>query len=93
MAEVSRIIRISKALYLGVPRKIAEMLCLRAGDRMAIITDGRTLAAAKIDMNEIVNRALLKQAVNRSTASASEAEENPHNSSGRASTVCSEHEE
>jgi hypothetical protein len=92
MAEVARVIRISKALYLGVPRKIAEMLCLRAGDRMAVITDGRTLAAAKIDMHEIVNRALLKEAVRVTSESASDAEENPHNSSGRASTVRAEHE-
>jgi bifunctional DNA-binding transcriptional regulator/antitoxin component of YhaV-PrlF toxin-antitoxin module len=63
MAEVGRIIRISRCLYMAIPKGIAAQLCLKAGDRMAILTDGRTIAAAKIPLSEIVNRAFLRQTV------------------------------
>lgn len=63
MPEIGRVIRIKHSFYMGVPRAIAEAVGMRANDRMAIITDGRTIAAAKIPIHEIVNRAFLKQAI------------------------------
>jgi hypothetical protein len=63
MAEVGRIIRIKTSFYMAIPRPIADQVGMRAGDRMAIITDGRTIAAAKIPIHEIVNRALLAKAL------------------------------
>lgn len=66
MAEIGRIIRIKTSFYMAVPRPIADAVEMRAGDRMAIITDGRTIAAAKIPIHDIVNRALLGKAVRES---------------------------
>lgn len=65
MAEVSRLIKIGRAIYMGIPVKILEACPLKAGDRMAVITDGRTIAAARIDLHDIVNKAMLKQTVER----------------------------
>jgi len=63
MAEIGRIIRIKTSFYMAIPRPISDAVEMRAGDRMAIITDGRTIAAAKIPIHDIVNRAMLRQAV------------------------------
>lgn len=63
MRDIGRIVRQGGTLYATIPSRIVKVVALRAGDRMAVITDGRTIAMSKIPIEEIVNRAMLKRAV------------------------------
>lgn len=78
---------------MAIPKKIAEQICVKAGDRMAILTDGRTIAAAKIELHEIVNRALMKEAVRVTAEDLHEDDTEPRTASGRAPTARAESEE
>jgi antitoxin component of MazEF toxin-antitoxin module len=64
MSAVGRVIKVGTSLYLSLPREILKQCPLKRNDRVAMLTDGRTIAFARIDMHDIVNKALLKQAVN-----------------------------
>lgn len=59
--EISRCVRMSRALYVAVPVAIQKAIGWKRGDRVVWETDGRTVLVAKIPMDEIISRAILKE--------------------------------
>lgn len=58
---VARVVSIGHSLYVTLPPPIRNLAGLKAGDRVAVETDGRTVLFAKIPFEELINRALLKR--------------------------------
>ncbi len=60
---VARVVSIGHSLYVTIPSPIRNLAGLKAGDRVAVETDGRTVLFAKIPFEELINRALLRRKV------------------------------
>lgn len=59
--EIGRAIKVGRALYVAIPTLIQQATGIKRGDRLAFETDGRTVLMAKIPIEEIISRALLKR--------------------------------
>ncbi len=58
--EIGRVMRVGRALYVCIPKSIQEAAGIKRNDRIVMECDGRTILMAKIPMNELISRALLK---------------------------------
>lgn len=54
---------VGHSIYVTVPGPILRLSGLKAGDRVAMETDGRTVLFAKIPFEELINMALLRRKV------------------------------
>lgn len=61
--NVGRLVNIGHSVYVTVPAPILRFAGLKAGDRVAMETDGRSVIFAKIPFDELINRALLRREV------------------------------
>jgi hypothetical protein len=68
--KVSRIIQNGRSLYLLVPPDLQEVVGWKKGDAIALDTDGRTVFAARIPFEDLINRrALTRDGLIAETAS------------------------
>ena len=56
--EISRIVRVGRALYLLLPSKVSQDAGLKRGDRLCVETDGNMVYAVKVPMDELLARKL-----------------------------------
>lgn len=61
--DISRVVKISRALYVSIPAAIQAAAGIKRGDRLVWETDGRTILMAKIPMEEIITRGILRDRV------------------------------
>ena len=62
---VARVVHIGHSLYATLPRNIARIAGIKAGDRLAVETDGRSVLLAKIPFEDLINRALMRAHLDR----------------------------
>lgn len=59
--EISRVVRVGRALYVSIPAAIQEVCGLKRGDRVVWEADGRTILVAKLPLDEIISRSILRR--------------------------------
>jgi bifunctional DNA-binding transcriptional regulator/antitoxin component of YhaV-PrlF toxin-antitoxin module len=54
--DISRVVKVGRALYVLLPKKVCELAGLKRGDRLCMETDGQMVYAARVPFEELMAR-------------------------------------
>lgn len=54
--DISRVVKVGRALYVLLPQKVCQLAGLKRGDRLCIETDGSMVYAVRVPFEELMAR-------------------------------------